>query len=111
MEAYNAILQHCNGVYNEACDIIEGNNIFDEHGEIIQIKTREEQLKEALFRLELCNTLLDEEIICSEFYSRLDESFLRSQPSPTKPERRLDILVFNLLLTLIKETRSMQDSF
>ena len=74
MEAYRAILQHCNGAYNEACDIIEGNQIFDEHGEIVRIKTREEQLKEALFRIELCNTLLDEEIICSEFHSRSDDA-------------------------------------
>ena len=74
MEAYRAILQHCNCTYNEACDIIEGNNIYNEQGEIIRIKTREEQLKESLFRLELCNSLLDEEIICSEFYSRLDDA-------------------------------------
>ena len=54
------LLQHSILCYNEATEIIEGKDLYDENDNIIKINTREEQLKEAVFRLELCNTLLDQ---------------------------------------------------
>ena len=56
----SGLLQHSIVCYNEAVEIIEGKNIFDDTYKLVKISSREEQLKEALFRLELCDTLLDE---------------------------------------------------
>ena len=56
----SGLLQHSIVCYNEAVEIIEGKNIYDDTYKLVKISSREEQLKEALFRLELCDTLLDE---------------------------------------------------